>query len=150
MLLQQSMGYLVLQLVDFTSLENNVTVRKVIKTFQEECTVVVSVVGGIVVELDSVSCCQGLVEEPRIWKDTLTALPEMLKPLVLVGATLTVCCAIIVHDPPEQLYDWYYAGPEFGFIPVARVRPVYSVARAILPGREHEPDTYDLHGLYHP
>ncbi|KAG8286689.1 hypothetical protein J6590_053639 [Homalodisca vitripennis] len=70
---------------------------------------------------------------------------------LLVNLVVAVCSAIIVHDdPPQQLYDFYYAGPELGFVTLPRLsRPVYTVARAILPNRA-EPDTYDLHGLYHP
>lgn len=78
---------------------------------------------------------------------------QMFRLLLLVGLTLTFCSAIIVNDPPEQFYDYFYAGPELGFVSLPRYnfhnRPVYSVARAILPDRP-EPDTYDLHGLYHP
>lgn len=78
---------------------------------------------------------------------------QMFRLLLLFGLTLTFCSAIIVNDPPEQFYDYFYAGPELGFVSLPRFnfhnRPVYSVARAILPDRP-EPDTYDLHGLYHP
>lgn len=78
---------------------------------------------------------------------------QMFRLLLLVGLTLTLCSAIIVNDPPEQFYDYFFAGPELGFVSLPRYnfhsRPVYSVARAILPDRP-EPDTYDLHGLYHP